>query len=323
MPRKSNWKPTLGRWKQRLDRRKTFVRRALKKSRASMNEIARRGNTNQNVVSAWNSAMGIRTPSQTDEIAREQTTKTLAGKRKRINHFTKVEKEKILQENRGGIIKKARKWWISKSIRQDANSFQEFLEGMENYIFEQLDFYDPTKKTIRGKNPGNPLEIGIWVQKGADFFGFTVYNRQKKRATSDFHSRQISEDANSRLAIAQDRGNRRQTRFEIAQIPTVVKFFMKRGLGLNIEKVAIAGVKNTVERLIEISRDRSTNLTEAEMEVVFQRLSGRSQKAIGENTRNRHSGKKGITPQAISLIEQSAIRKMRHAIQITTEGTNT
>ncbi len=155
----------LGRWKQTTKRRRTFFRRALASTDASIKEIAARSGVSRGTAYSFNKKFKIRSKKEVAHLAAKARQKVRATRREKILSFSFEEKQVLLAQHKPALISVVKKWWSSKSIKKEFGEFKDFYQEMSNYVFEQLDYYNP-KYLIEGK----PRSVLSWMMDGAKIF---------------------------------------------------------------------------------------------------------------------------------------------------------
>jgi hypothetical protein len=292
-----------GRWKSNSGAKKRFFLRALKWTRASYKRITRRADSRSpDYLSVLNAKHNIRSPGLVKEIASEAMRTAHSSKaRRRINFFSMQEKQALISENNGLFWEVAKRRW-GALLRKEFGNKEMLVDGMKQYMLEQLDYYDPE---VRGWG-GKASKPQTFIFRGCLLFCRIVAGRalRRREVTMPVDKKGRPLDG---LAKVSSELRRKPTRRQLLAIPPKSKAFLKN-LGVDIDEVAIEGFSSVKEGIIQIALDPSTGLAAEEREVVKERLGNRSLDEIGRRLVSQK--KTGVGKERVRQIEAKAIRKI-------------
>jgi len=286
-----------------FDRVGQRILRALASPSNSMTAIAHRHRVSEAAVKKVKEYYGLRPRGLAREIGARVTALKKKGLRRKVFYFTAKEKKGLLKQHNRALAKVALKGWAAKPIRRRYMfEFDHFFEDLKNYVFKQLDYYNPNVEGTKGKT-ASPL---TWIVNGANIFYYDSYRRASRSK-----ERAMPADQNG-LPIAQT-GMVRATA-EARLKPAIglqwVSFStgaLLKKLGLNPKKVARLGFGGIKKQIIEISKSTETGLTKTEKKIIKMRLDGKRLRWIAPSL--------GMTPQNVSRIETNAAKKIRWQIK--------
>lgn len=284
----------IGGWKLSRRKRGRFIRRALSRTEASTIEIARRAGTGiaPGSVSDINIKEKIRPREMILQIAENARLETYnirgtkrGSKRQRAKPaiFDEAQKKELLQRYKGAIAAIAAGWWKTEAVRlRFGGNWNEFLDSVNGFLFEQLDYFNPNATGKSGK-PKQPLD---WIRGGASLFCrrsfFEVIRGKVKEAAIMRGGEPIAA-----------RG----------WIPVSAKPFLKK-LGLDLERIKDTGFWDVKAQIIKISQLPQTGLTRREKQVVELRLEDKSFIEIAQRFGLR-------VRSSIHPIEEKAAKKIK------------
>jgi cation transport regulator ChaB len=288
---------------QSPEKRRSFIRRALRLTRASMKDIAKRaGHKYSAQVVALNRVSGIRDPALARAIAIENSSKKNASKRRRINFFSDSEKADLIERNTPLILKYVRHFWSAREIRNEYLDFKDFLADAKRHIAETLDYYDPERVGKKQKH----LKVSTWIGNHANWFCLNKLrssHQRLKQISVDREGREL-EPARSLKPIE----HKNASGWELARVPVRARTLLQN-LGLDLNDVARIGYGPFRDLITGIALDPETKLTEKERFVILGRLDAKKLEEIGQEFAGRFG--KALTKEAIRLLQVKAIAKIK------------
>jgi len=288
-------------WRENPKRKRRFIEMALRHTREPMTRIRKVAGVDGGTVSDINSKADIRSPELVREIWVESTRRTKLARRKKVCAFTDAEKMALIKENGGGIFSKLNIVWFGygtgKIIKREFGSLKEFAKAAEGYIFEQLDYFDPERKS---KRTGRPIKASTWVINGAKIFAMQMVTRIGKRIeiTGFPGLESITATSKARMVPFPEKNLKRL----LHEIPPAAKHVLRK-LGLDLNRVATMGFIEIKETVLRIANEPKTGLTGREKTVIAGRLEGRTTRELEEPL--------GLSRTTISTIQASAVLKIK------------
>ncbi len=280
--------------------------RLLALTEKSMLEIAKSlGLGNANPVQRINHNYGIRGKGETDAIRSKHISlsKKKLYAREKVKHFTRKQKFGLLEKNKGAIIESSKKWWRSQKIRNYfGNDFNSFQAAIRDYLFSELDYFNPKVKGYKGK----AMKPSTWIFEWTRFFCLKLNMGLKKiepQMLLDRKGLPVSQTALVRTPQAIKRVfNPKETKW----VPYSARYFLER-LGLDAGKVAKIGFGGVEKQIIELSQNPETGLSTVERGIARGRLKGKSQKELGDLYR--------MSEPNVAVIEKRIAKKLRWQIK--------
>jgi len=278
-----------------------------------MKEIARRLQVPPGQIQAFNIQHGIRNPQVAKEIRVEASA--AARRRKKKNLFSPEEKMALLQMADRGMWKVTRHAFLSSRIlQQEYSTAQALHDAIWSAVSEGLDYYDPEHLSKEGRQK---TRFG-WMMQTADRFIQIEKNRLWRLKTAVSHELDLNRfDAETKFTRPSVKEPRlKATQWELHRIPVGTRHFLRK-LGLDLNRVAIAGFDSYADQIRKVSSDPQTGLTAIERHIVESRLSGQTLKQINVPSQKIARGRKSVTSSRIQQIESKIIQKIRNAIRRT------
>jgi transcriptional regulator len=287
---------------QSPEKRRSFIIRGLRLTRASMTAIAKRAGYSIGQVHKINRREGIRYPELAKEIGKGAELRRRAANRRRINFFSYPEKVDLIKRNTSIMLMQVKKFWGYTAIRTEYTVFNNFLEDVTSHILDSLDYYDP-KRT--GKDQ-RPLSVTSWINNQAKWFCLDTLRKLRRKL------RQMPVDREG-MEIEPARSLKpiefvRATRWELARIPAKARTLLQN-LGLDLNDVAQIGYGPFRDLITRIALAPETKLNEKETFVIFGRLKGKKLEEIGKEFAEKFGRK--VTRQAIDQLRARAIAKIK------------
>jgi hypothetical protein len=293
------------RYRQDPQRRRRFILRALRLTRAPMTTIAKRAGYKKSAqVYEINMREGIRDPALARAICKEAELRKLAAKRRRIALFSDLEKAELIKTNLGLILLFARSFWSAIEIRKEYPDFDDFLNEIKTYVAESLDYYDPEKV---GKKTGKTTKVSTWIGNYVKWFCFNKYRSLRKQRLRQMPVNSAGEEIEPvrRLTPVE---SKKPSGWELARVPVRARSLL-RNLGLNIDVVAKMGYGPVRDLITRIALDPETKLNAKETFVILGRLDAKELEEIGKE----FAGKFGreVTKEAVRRLQVKAIVKIK------------
>lgn len=271
----------LGRWKQDPQKVETFIKRGLKTQQA-ISEIARRASVN--VMKVWrrNAKYGIRPFEQVRRIGATDGQKKRHSNRAKPCIFSEEQKTQLLKQHSGAITAVAKQSWKkSWNIKKKFGSMTDFLNEVNQYIFRQLDYYDPS---VKGRD-GKTAEPITWMVNGAKLFCLRANSKKSAKYTDEPFRKELMSGAELQQALF--------------TMPATGKRLLKN-IGFDLKTVARLGFEGIKSQLLSKA---CAGLSEREKTVIKGSLDGKKLEIIGKGL--------GMTRQNASLIRIRAVKKIR------------
>ncbi len=271
-----------GRWKQNIRARGKFIRRALSLTLASNREIAdRAGLKITNPIITINKNEGIRPPpemakgiegTRKSDILKKRVRKDT---RKKIGFFkTEAEKWAVIKKYNDLIEEITGKWWRSEPVKSAfGRKRKDFLKEVKLFVFKQLDYFDPGKKTKKNE----PAKIELWIKKGIEIISKSIYFDEKR--ASEKQKNLVSKRASGMA----------EPFFARNRVPATAKPLLKK-LGLRVNDVAELGYGDIKQQIIKISEQKKTGLSQRQKKVVKMRLEEKTLDKIAASLGFRSKG---------------------------------
>ena len=267
-----------------------------------MCEIARETGLHEQTVFKINKRYGIRPYEETiDIMAKTSSVRQTGSKRKKVNHFNIKQKNDLLEQHKGIIIKMARTWWNSTAIKTKFIGDKDiFIEKINRFVFEQLDYYNPK---VKGKT-GKTAKPSTWMFKAAKIACMRLYSRASKEAKKKQMPVNTKGQSIAQTGIVETTRQKRKNvgPATIQWIPFSAKSILK-ALDLELDSIAEIGFGNIKKQIIEIARKKKTGLSKREKKIIEMSLNGESTEKIGKILK--------IEYENVNSINLNAAKKIR------------
>jgi DNA-binding CsgD family transcriptional regulator len=296
--RKPEEKPVeLGRWKKDQKRRLIFIQRALSMTLAPNPKIADRAGVERLSVASsdrrWEiRPLELRKAIKSRHASAIQTGRILQEKRKKVGYYkTAGKKWAVVREHSSVIESIASQWWKSNLVKNAFDGkWEDFLNTVKRFVFKQLDYFDPKRKTEDGK----PAKIKRWIGDGVKIICRRIYIDGKKASGK-----------NKSLLLELARGKVGPV-VATSRVPKTARPLLEK-LGLKIKTVAELGFGDIRKQILKIANEKETGLMEREKRVVEMRFGDKELAEIGREL--------GIGKTTVFNCETSAARKIRARLE--------
>jgi hypothetical protein len=297
---------------EELRERRVLILQQLQTTENSFAQIARDLKVPPEVVSRVSRRYAVRDRATIKRIFREVLSvigKKSRERQKPVKLFSGDDKMKLLAKHNKAIQSVARDWFFGKTrssnlIRTEYGTLENLVNSIEAYLFYSLDYYDPKRIGISGKTK---TPFG-YIYKGAGLFCMSTATRLRKskmgerqmpvamRGPKKMRGRPISE-----LMVVKTTAAERNQSYK-AMIPTLAKPFLKK-FGLEPETMSEQDFTAFKRLVLEVAREKESNVNESELFIIQNRLLGRTLKDIGEDIG-------GITKERVRHLQNRVIKKV-------------
>jgi len=195
--------------------------------------------------------------------------------RKKIGFFkTEAEKWAVIKKYNDLIEEITGKWWRSEPVKSAfGRKRKDFLKEVKLFVFKQLDYFDPGKKTKKNE----PAKIELWIKKGIEIISKSIYFDEKR--ASEKQKNLVSKRASGMA----------EPFFARNRVPATAKPLLKK-LGLRVNDVAELGYGDIKQQIIKISEQKKTGLSQRQKKVVKMRLEEKTLDKIAASLGFRSKG---------------------------------